>query len=67
MIYIEPTIKDYHVFQVYDETEPDGEPYDPTVCACMTRAELVRAIDEIDMHTNAVMADEIDEDPSVES
>lgn len=66
MIYIEPSDETpgYHTFQIYDEPDADGTPHDPTVLVDATRAELVAAINQIDLHTNAVFADECDEDPS---
>jgi hypothetical protein len=65
MIYIEPSKNGYHAFQIFDECDDAGK-CDTSLCADITRAELVAAIEAIDLHSNVVMPDECDADPDTD-
>jgi hypothetical protein len=57
MKYLHHDHGDYHAFRLWDEDEEDDQ------VGYLSRAELVAALHEIDLHSRTVMADEIDEDP----
>lgn len=63
MIYLNSGRNGYHLFQVYDEPTDGSDQPPPIEHGLFTRADLIRALADIDLHTNAILPDEIDEDP----